>query len=32
VDQAIGSEEIWLNKKLDYNMGNHIHDKLSRKF
>ncbi|CUX31119.1 shikimate dehydrogenase [Clostridium sp. C105KSO13] len=32
VDQAIGSEEIWLNKKLDYNMGNHIHDELARKF
>lgn len=32
VDQAIGSEEIWLNKKLDYNMGNHIHDKLIKGF
>lgn len=32
VDQAIGSEEIWLDKKLDYNMGNRIHNKLARKF
>ena len=32
VDQAIGSEEIWLDKKLDYNMGNRIHDELARKF
>ncbi|WP_334159979.1 shikimate dehydrogenase [Muricomes intestini] len=32
VDQAIGSEEIWLNKKLDYNMGNHIHDEMVKSF
>lgn len=32
VDQAIGSEEIWLGKKLDYNMGNHIHEELARLF
>ncbi|MGC4019689.1 MAG: shikimate dehydrogenase [Muricomes sp.] len=32
VDQAIGSEEIWLDKKLDYNMGNQIHDELAAKF
>ena len=32
VDQAIGSEEIWLDKKLDYNMGNRIHDELAAKF
>ncbi|MBU3876192.1 shikimate dehydrogenase [Faecalicatena sp. AGMB00832] len=32
VDQAIGSEEIWLHKKLDYNMGNHIHDELAKQF
>lgn len=32
VDQAIGSEEIWLDKKLDYNMGNRIHDELARQF
>lgn len=32
VDQAIGSEEIWLNKTLDYNMGNNIHDELARQF
>lgn len=32
VDQAIGSEEIWFDKKLDYNMGNNIHDELARQF
>jgi shikimate dehydrogenase len=32
VDQAIGSEEIWFNKKLDYNMGNGIHDELAKMF
>lgn len=32
VDQAIGSEEIWFNKTLDYNMGNNIHNELARKF
>lgn len=32
VDQAIGSEEIWLDKKLDYQMGNRIHDELVRQF
>ncbi len=32
VDQAIGSQEIWLNKKLDYNMGNRIHDELAKQF
>ena len=32
VDQAIGSEEIWFHKKLDYNMGNHIHDELAKQF
>lgn len=32
VDQAIGSEEIWLGKKLDYHMGNTIHDELAKRF
>lgn len=32
VDQAIGSEEIWLDKKLDYSMGNNIHDELAKQF
>lgn len=32
VDQAIGSEEIWLEKKLDYHMGNAIHDELAKRF
>lgn len=32
VDQAIGSEEIWLNKQLDFNMGKHIHDTLANRF
>lgn len=32
VDQAIGSEEIWLNTKLDYTIGNAIHDKLAKLF
>ena len=32
VDQAIGSEEIWFDKKLDYNMGNDIHDELAKQF
>lgn len=32
VDQAIGSEEIWLEKTLDYQMGNPIHDKLAEQF
>lgn len=32
VDQAIGSEEIWFHKKLDYNMGNNIHDELAKQF
>ncbi len=32
VDQAIGAEEIWFRRKLDYTMGNNIHDELSRKF
>lgn len=32
VDQAIASEEIWLHKKLDYNMGNKIHDELAKQF
>lgn len=32
VDQAIGSEEIWLDKELDYNMGNRIHDELAKLF
>lgn len=32
VDQAIGSEEIWLDKKLDYTMGNRIHDELAKRF
>lgn len=32
VDQAIGSEEIWLEKTLDYQMGNQIHDKLAKQF
>ena len=32
VDQAIASEEIWLHKKLDYNIGNKIHDELAKQF
>lgn len=32
VDQAIGSEEIWLQKKLDYHMGDDIHDELAKRF
>lgn len=32
VDQAIGSEEIWLKKKLDYHMGDAIHDELAKRF
>lgn len=32
VDQAIGSEEVWLDKKLDYTMGNRIHDELAKRF
>lgn len=32
VDQAIASEEIWLHKMLDYNMGNKIHDELAKQF
>ena len=32
VDQAIGAEEIWLDKKLDYTMGNSIHDELAKLF
>lgn len=32
VDQAIGSEEIWLGKKLDYHMGDAIHDELAKRF
>lgn len=32
VDQAIGSEEIWFHKTLDYNMGNHVHDELAARF
>lgn len=32
VDQAIGAEEIWLEKKLDYHMGNKIHDELAGRF
>lgn len=32
VDQAIGSEEIWLEKKLDYHMGDSIHAELAKRF
>lgn len=32
VDQAIGAEEIWLEKKLDFNMGNNLHDELAKRF
>lgn len=32
VDQAIGSEEIWLERKLDYHMGSQIHDTLAARF
>lgn len=32
VDQAIGAEEIWLEKKLDYHMGDKIHDELAGRF
>ncbi len=32
VDQAIGAEEIWLEKKLDYHMGDRIHDELAGRF
>lgn len=32
VDQAIASEEIWLDKTLDYDMGNHIHNELAKLF
>ena len=32
VDQAIASEEIWLSRKLDYQMGNRIHDELAARF
>ncbi|MCI8293642.1 MAG: shikimate dehydrogenase [Hespellia sp.] len=32
VDQAIASEEIWLNKKLNYQMGNRIHNELAKRF
>ena len=32
VDQAIGAEEIWFEKKLDFQMGNSIHDELAKRF
>lgn len=32
VDQAIGSEEIWFDKKLDYELGTAIHDELAELF
>jgi len=32
VDQAIAAQEIWLHKKLDYNIGNQIHDNLAKRF
>jgi shikimate dehydrogenase len=32
VDQAIASEEIWLEKKLDYQIGSRIHDVLAARF
>lgn len=32
VDQAIASEEIWLDKSLDYGMGTKIHDDLAQRF
>lgn len=32
VDQAIGAEEVWLEKKLDYAMGNSIYDTLAKLF
>lgn len=32
VNQAIGSEEIWLEKELDYSMGDGIHEELAKRF
>ena len=32
VDQAVAAEEIWLNKPLDYAMGDKVHDKLKERF
>lgn len=32
VDQAIGSEEIWLEKKLNYEMGDPIHNEIAKQF
>ena len=32
VDQAISAQELWLDKKLDYSMGNQLHDGLAEKF
>lgn len=32
VDQAIGAEEIWLEKKLNYHMGDKIHEELAGRF
>lgn len=32
VDQAIASEEIWLDKTLDYTMGTEPHDRLAKRF
>ena len=32
VDQAIGAQEIWFGKKLDYQIGEPIHQKLAERF
>ncbi len=32
VDQAIGAQEIWFGQKLDYQMGEPIHQKLAERF
>lgn len=32
VDQAIGAEEIWFEKELDYHMGDRVHDELASRF
>lgn len=32
IDQAIGSQEIWLDKALDYEIGREIHHELAEKF
>ena len=32
IDQGIASEEIWLNEKIDYHLGDMIHKKLEKHF